>query len=149
MDTTVTGRTRRLDIAFELLGPAGAMVVSARQPEQRLLLGVLEDALNTFQKGVALRRYRSREFRQAEAWLASNDTTWCFSYVNVCDFLGLDVSGCRDALARWRRWMETGGGRNTSYFRPPSDVSGEDTPENGCERIGALRYHVNRDLPLH
>jgi hypothetical protein len=141
-------------------GSVGAppVVAIARQPEQRLILAILEDTVTTFQKCIALRRCRSREFRQVEAWLASNDTTWCFSFVNICDSLDLDVRWCRDALARWRRRQETGGGRNITIgshlFRPDSifgrqfNVVGEDMPGNGREPIAPPRYHANRGLPL-
>src|SRR5581483_352348 len=61
------------------------------QPEKRLMLAVLEDAVGTFQKytGAGNRRMR-RLFLEAEEWFASNDTEWPFAFVNICHALGMD-----------------------------------------------------------
>ena len=61
------------------------------QPERRLLLAMLEDALTT-----ALRieptngRRRVSPRAQARSWILSEDVRWPYSFVNVCAFLGFD-----------------------------------------------------------
>jgi hypothetical protein len=75
---------------------------ASRQPEKRLMLAVLEEAVRTFQGCASARSRRGqRLFAEAEVWFASEDTDWPFSYVNICDALGLEVSALRAGLSRW------------------------------------------------
>src|SRR5713101_150571 len=55
------------------------------QPEKRLMLAVMEEAISTFQKSIpgATRRQR-RLLRETEEWIGSTDTTWPFSFENIC-----------------------------------------------------------------
>jgi hypothetical protein len=56
--------------------------------ERRLMLAVLEDALDWATKPVrTVRQQRLR--REARAWIASADEVWPFSFRNVCSALGL------------------------------------------------------------
>jgi len=58
---------------------------SSLQPEKRLMLAVLEDAVGTFQKYVNVRsRHGRRLFSEAEEWFASHDGDWPFAFVSVC-----------------------------------------------------------------
>lgn len=80
-----------------------ALVDSSLQPEKRLMLAVLEDAVGTFQKYVNAReRNGLRLFEEVEEWFDSNDQQWPYSFVNVSQALGLDVSYLRRGLGRWR-----------------------------------------------
>jgi len=73
------------------------------QPEKRLMLAVLEDAVGTFQKYVNQRsRHGRRLFGEAEEWFASTAADWPFAFVNVCQALGLDADYLRAGLWRWR-----------------------------------------------
>jgi hypothetical protein len=73
------------------------------QPEKRLMLAVLEDAVGTFQKCVtAPGRRGQRLFAEAEEWFASDATDWPFGFQNVCQALGLEPSYIRAGLWRWR-----------------------------------------------
>jgi len=73
------------------------------QPERRLMLSVLRDALGIFRKDArAGDRSGRRRFAEAERWFASNEHEWPFSFVNICDELGLDAPGIRARLWRWR-----------------------------------------------
>jgi len=57
---------------------------SSLQPEKRLMLAVLEDAVGTFQKYVNVRsRHGRRLFSEAEEWFASHDGDWPFAFVSV------------------------------------------------------------------
>ena len=54
------------------------------QPEKRLVLAVLEEALKTFQQCLAGTTFRQRRFfREVEEWFASEDVTWLFSFYCV------------------------------------------------------------------
>jgi hypothetical protein len=75
------------------------------QPEKRLMLAVLEDAVGVFQKyvNVSIKNRRGhRMFVEAEEWFASNDTSWPYAFVNVCQALGLEPGYVRGGLWRWR-----------------------------------------------
>jgi hypothetical protein len=71
--------------------------------EQRLLLAVLEEAIGTFQRyAIASDRRGHALFADVAAWFASEDTQWMFSFVSICDAVGLDVAYVRSGLRRWR-----------------------------------------------
>jgi hypothetical protein len=75
---------------------------AARQPEKRLMLAVLEDAIATFQRTVsATTRAARREFDEVRMWLASDETAWPYAFLNVCHVLGFDPAYLRAGLARW------------------------------------------------
>lgn len=73
------------------------------QPEKRLMLAVLEDAVGTFQKYVfAGERNGRRLFQDVEDWVASDDLEWPYSFVNICNGLGLEADYMRSGLRRWQ-----------------------------------------------
>ena len=73
------------------------------QPEKRLMLAVMEDAITTFQKSVhgATRRQR-RLLKETEEWIASTDTSWPFSFENICIALDIESEYMRSGLRRWK-----------------------------------------------
>lgn len=75
---------------------------AALQPEKRLMLAVLEDAVATFQRGT-LNAARSalREFQEVRAWFDSDDTHWPYAFLNVCHVLGFEPDYLRGGLRRW------------------------------------------------
>lgn len=73
------------------------------QPEKRLMLAVLEDAVGTFQKYAGATTRRSRRLHaEAEEWFADPDVTWPFAFRNICQALGLEPEWLRRGLERWR-----------------------------------------------
>lgn len=95
-------------------------VDASLQPEKRLMLAVLEDAVGTFQKYVnANERHGQRLFTDVEEWFDSDDQQWPYSFVNISHALGLDVSYMRRGLARWRdgqRGVSAGSGGTVVRF---------------------------------
>lgn len=74
------------------------------QPEKRLMLAVLEDAVGTFQKYVCTRdRASQRLLAEVEDWFGSDDVDWPYSFVNICHSLGLEVAFLRQGLRRWKQ----------------------------------------------
>ena len=69
--------------------------------EKRLMRAVLKDALELLFKwdGTEDRR-GGRLLAETQRWLGSDDTRWPFSFLNVCDALGLDPSCVQKGLAR-------------------------------------------------
>jgi hypothetical protein len=73
------------------------------QPEKRLMLAVLEDAVGTFQKYVtAPGRRGQRLFAESEEWFASEAMDWPFGFESICQALGLEPSYIRRGLWHWR-----------------------------------------------
>ena len=71
------------------------------QGEKRLMLAVLKDAVDILSQYATANQPRRRQiFAKTVAWVAANDTTWPFSFVNICDTLGFDIASLRKALAR-------------------------------------------------
>lgn len=69
------------------------------QPERRLLLAVLSDAIVLFQtRASAVDRARRRDFEEARRWILSDDRIWPYSFVNVCETLGIACEPLRRAL---------------------------------------------------
>ena len=77
-------------------------------PEKRLMIAVLEDAIRRFQMQAAGKEEPHALSRQAKQWIISNDVVWPFSYLNICDTLGVDASALRKALLCWEETHRAG-----------------------------------------
>ncbi len=72
-------------------------------PEQVLMLAVLEDAVICFQDYVAASCKRKRLLHaEAEQWFFDEDPSYLFSFENICDALGFEPAYLRQGLARWK-----------------------------------------------
>jgi len=88
-----------VNLGPDILLPAQLVTGASPTPERRLMVAVLADALRTSQK------YAGRHGRcdqpmvaEVEGWFASDDTSWLFSFVSVCERLGLDPGYLRSRL---------------------------------------------------
>jgi len=73
------------------------------QPEKRLMLAVLEDAVTSyFRHAFTTTHAGAVEFREATTWIDATDTAWPFSFVNICTTLSIEPDYVRRGLARWR-----------------------------------------------
>lgn len=84
-------------------------VERALGPEKRLMLAVLQDGIETFQKHLLQRDVR---FREAEEWILEASTDSPFSFESLCETFGWDPRSIRRELLRWsekqlanRRWV--------------------------------------------
>lgn len=78
---------------------------------RRLMLAVLQDALECYQKYAFAREgYGQQLFEEAQAWIFSSDRTWQFSFLNICETLDIDPDYVRRGLERWRRRTALGPG---------------------------------------
>jgi hypothetical protein len=67
--------------------------------ERRLMIAVLEDAVDVYRKLAGARdARRAQMFRDAEQWIESDDRGWIFSFQNICDVLGIEVTYLRQGL---------------------------------------------------
>ena len=72
------------------------------QSEVRLMLAILEDAINCYQDNVfALNKKRIQLFKEAEEWFMNDDASWIFSFVSICSILNLEPDYFRQGLRRW------------------------------------------------
>lgn len=70
-------------------------------PERRFMRVVLEDALKCYQRYKGKQSRRARQlFQEDEKWLRSTDTTWPYSFENICMALDFDAQAVREALFR-------------------------------------------------
>lgn len=73
------------------------------QGERRLLMSLLKDAVECFQKHLMASDHRGQAlYRNAERWLLEEDTGALISFEEACDLLGLDARYLRAGLQRWR-----------------------------------------------
>ncbi len=78
-------------------------------PEERLMFAVLTDAIECFQKYFNAESRRCRTlFGEASKWIESTDSTWPFSFEQICQTLNISPSYLRTGLARWRLSCENG-----------------------------------------
>jgi hypothetical protein len=71
--------------------------------EKRLILSVLEDAVECFMKCIDSSTNKGqRLFRDADEWIALEDKRWVFSFDNVCDMLDINAEYMRTGLRRWK-----------------------------------------------
>jgi hypothetical protein len=72
-------------------------------PERRLLIAILTDAIDCYQRNLDARTTRKRRMcREAEEWMQSDDQAWVFSFRNICDALGVDVAAMRERARAWK-----------------------------------------------
>ena len=77
---------------------------SGTRRERHLMLAVLRDALDCYQKYALARDPRGRViFADAAEWIGSDDREWAFSFENICDVLGLDSAYVRRGLSKWHQ----------------------------------------------
>jgi hypothetical protein len=78
-------------------------------PERRLMVAVLESAVNDYVKAAGARDPQRQElFCEVEQWVESRDPSWLFSFENICDVLDLDPEYLRGGLhARKQRASRT------------------------------------------
>jgi hypothetical protein len=71
--------------------------------EQRLMLAVLTDAVECLQKKLNARSCTNHKlFSEAQAWIASPENSWPFSFECICEALNLDPNYLRAGLRQWR-----------------------------------------------
>jgi hypothetical protein len=71
--------------------------------EKRLILSVLEDAVECFMKCIdASSSKGQRLYRDADEWISLEDKHWVFSFDNVCDMLDINPEYMRRGLREWK-----------------------------------------------
>jgi hypothetical protein len=73
------------------------------EPEKRLMVAVLEDALALLLNDARCpSKHRRGAVREASRWLDSDERSGPFAFASICDLLGLDVARVRRAIRSLR-----------------------------------------------
>jgi len=74
-----------------------------REREERLMLAVLESAVEDFQKYVLARNPSGKKlFQYAEEWFLEKESDELFSFENICETLQLHPDYIRQGLLVWK-----------------------------------------------
>ena len=89
--------------------------------ERLLMLAVLEDAIDCYQKYAHARDPRGRQmFEESREWVLSMDRAWLFSFENICETLEINADYVRRGLREWReRGLDV---RRAKVVDLPADV---------------------------
>jgi hypothetical protein len=81
----------------------GVYKKTLREGEERLMLAVLESAVEDFQKYFLTRHTNGKKlFQQAEDWFWEKNSDELFSFGYVCETLGLHPDHIRKGLLLWK-----------------------------------------------
>ena len=73
------------------------------EPEKRLMLAILQDAVDCFQKHIFASNGRGRAiFDETEQWIMEENSDWLFSFEGICDLLGFNPKYVRKGLLLWK-----------------------------------------------
>jgi len=74
------------------------------EPEKRLMLAILRDAVECFQKYLFSKRTKGKvTFQEAEEWIMEKNSSWLYSFESICEFLGLNADYIRNGLIDWKK----------------------------------------------
>lgn len=80
------------------------------EPEKRLIIAVLEDALSLLlNEACQPSKHRRGAVLEATRWLESNERSGPFAFASICDLLALDVARVRRAIRNLRSRRESYG----------------------------------------
>jgi hypothetical protein len=95
--------------AFAFFEPTDSEMVdrvfkkNVREGERRLMLAVLENAIEDFQKHVVAKDNRGKVlFQEAEEWIVETNSPSFFSFENICAHLDLNPDYVRQGFMRWK-----------------------------------------------
>jgi hypothetical protein len=75
---------------------------ASASPEKRLMIAVLRDALEDYQKYAFTHDPQGkRVFEETAGWFDSTSNGWFFSFQSICENLGIDPGYLLQELRRW------------------------------------------------
>jgi hypothetical protein len=105
----MTEPARHLSINEGLFEPADPIVIEQfftnrlYGGEERLMLAVLQDAVECFQEYVLAQYvWEKKLFQEAEDWILEKNSDWPFSFENICEALQLNPDYIRRGLMVWK-----------------------------------------------
>jgi hypothetical protein len=74
------------------------------EPEKKLMLAILEDAIACYQKYLFARDVKGKAlFREAEEWVEEGSGRSVFGFDSVCETLGLNPDYLRRGMTDWKK----------------------------------------------
>lgn len=74
------------------------------EPEKKLMLAILEDAIACYQKYLFARDSKGKAlFQEAQEWVEETGGTNVFSFDSVCETLGLNPDYLRRGMTDWKK----------------------------------------------
>jgi hypothetical protein len=108
------------------------------EPEKKLMLAILEDAVACFQKYMFTRDGKGKAlFREAEQWIEGNGKDGIFAFDSVCEMLGFDPDYLRRGLAVWKDKARSQHPQVKIYRLAPRQKK----PKRGVPMSGRSRSH--------
>jgi hypothetical protein len=112
LNKTSSNRSSSLSFEPDILAPhqylKNCQRGSPAEPEKALMLAVLAEAVDTYQRFALSESSRGRLlFREAEAWLWDEKPDSVFAFRSICELFGLDPGFLRRGLIEWtadRQW---------------------------------------------
>lgn len=87
--------------------PTPELFQGRAQGERRLLLAILQDALECIRKYAFSKEHTHKKlFREAEEWISSSNPAWLFSFDNICTIFNLNPDYIRSQVERWKKEKE-------------------------------------------
>ena len=75
-----------------------------RGGEEKLMLAVLQDAVECFQENALSEQpWEKKLFQEAEDWILAKNSNWLFSFENICETLQLNPGYIRRGLLVWKQ----------------------------------------------
>ena len=88
------------------------------EPEKRLMLAILEDAVNCFQENLSAESGKRKIlFDDVEQWIHADGSDWVFSFDHICEALGFTPAYVRQGLLRWREKNRSKRFKGTTWER--------------------------------
>ncbi len=85
-------------------GLAHSQFTRAASAEQKLMLAVLENAIEQFQEYALAEDPKGKAmFVEVEEWLSEKNSDWFFSFENICETLRLSPDYLLQGLILWRK----------------------------------------------
>ncbi len=71
--------------------------------EKKLMLAILKDAIKCFRRNLTGKSVHSQKvFNETEEWFYDEDTTYLYSFMNICAWLGVDFKLIREKLGEMK-----------------------------------------------
>ena len=106
--------------------------------EKRLILSVLEDAIECFMKCIDSPTNKGqRLFRDAEEWINLEDKKWVFSFDNVCEMLDIHPAYLRRGLSAWKERKLKALAEKAEKARQQAEVEATAEPQVSVPAVAA------------
>jgi len=110
--------------------------------EKRLILSVLEDAIECFMKCIESPTNKGQKlFRDAEEWINLQDKHWVFSFDNVCDMLDIHPEYMRRGLRVWKEKKLASITRKAEAARLAAEQPQLAPTEEASAPVAAVKVH--------